>query len=142
MDINIDPLAAFGKAADLATTVVNKIWPDKSEQEKMEIANAFALIQGQMEINKEEAKSASTFIAGWRPAAGWVCVTALALSYIPKALFLSGFWCYSASVALSSGGVLPPYPDLGVTDMLGLLFALLGIGGMRSLDKFNKVDTK
>lgn len=33
-------LTGIGSVADLATTVINKIWPDKSEQEKQQLAAA------------------------------------------------------------------------------------------------------
>jgi hypothetical protein len=38
--------------------------------------------------------------------------------------------------------VLPIFPDLGVTDVIGLLMALLGMAGIRSYDKTKDVDTK
>ena len=66
-------LTGVGAVADLATTVIDKIWPNKSEQEKAELAAAVQVVQGQLEINKEEAKSPSFFVAGWRPFVGWVC---------------------------------------------------------------------
>jgi hypothetical protein len=129
-------ITGLGAIADTATTIINKIWPDKTEQEKMEIAGFFALMQGQLDINKVEAGNSSIFVAGWRPAAGWVCVTTLALTFIPKAVILAFMWAMQAWVVLhTEGGVLPPYPDVGLTDVLGLLAALLGIGGMRSFDK-------
>jgi hypothetical protein len=46
------------------------------------------------------------------------------------------------AAGIEGGAVLPPYPDMGLTDILGLLGALLGIGGMRSFDKWAGKDTK
>ena len=40
------------------------------------------LAKGQLEINKEEAKSGSIFIAGWRPAIGWIGVFAMAYQFV------------------------------------------------------------
>jgi len=100
---------------------------------------------GQIEVNKIEAASNSMFVAGWRPAVGWVCATALGVVYIPKALVMTAIWTYQALVvvgAWNGGGAapaLPMYPDLGVTDLLGLLGALLGFGGLRSLEKIRDV---
>jgi hypothetical protein len=91
----------------------------------------------QIDVNKAEAQSAHLFVAGWRPAAGWVCVAALALAYIPKSLVLTMLWTWQAIVLVHawSGGqpvpVLPTFPDLGITDILGLLGAMLGVGWMR-----------
>ena len=141
MDINIDPTAAIGKGVDLINNVVNKIWPDKTEQEKQEIANAFALMQGQIDINKIEAASPSFWNSGWRPGAGWVCVVSLGLTYIPKALVLTFMWGMQAWTILHHPDVhgnfatLPPYPDLGITDLFGLLGTLLGVGGLKTFER-------
>jgi hypothetical protein len=37
---------------------------------------------------------------------------------------------------------LPPFPNLGTEDVVGLVLALLGIGTMRTVDKIKGVDTK
>jgi hypothetical protein len=94
---------------------------------------------GQQEINKEEAKHASLFVAGWRPYIGWIAGTALGLVYIPKALVMTGIWTYLAVVVVMEwNGIgtptLPPFPDLGVLDLLGLLGTMLGMGGMRMVE--------
>lgn len=54
----LDPLTA---GLDLAKTVVDKIWPDKSEQERAQLAAALQLVHGQIDINKAEAASPSVF---------------------------------------------------------------------------------
>lgn len=109
------------------------------EFEKFKLENAQALNLAQLEVNKIEAASASFWVSGWRPAAGWVCVSALALTYIPKAFVLSAFWAYQSYLILTNPAVnlptLAPFPDLGVTDLIGLLMALLGMAGLRSFDK-------
>ena len=40
--------------------------------------HAQELAKGQLEVNKAEAASNSLFVAGWRPAVGWVCVLGMA----------------------------------------------------------------
>lgn len=138
----LDPLTA---GLDLAKTLVDKIWPDKSEQEKLEIAGAIAAVQGQIDTNKEEAKSSSILVAGWRPAVGWVGAVSLAMIYIPKAVVLTAIWTYQCYISLHSWNgalpvpVLPAYPDLGVSDLVGLLLSMLGMAGFRSFDKKNGV---
>ena len=57
-------LTGVGAVADLASTVVNKIWPDKTEQEKQQLAAALAIVQGQLDANKAEAASSSAFTSG------------------------------------------------------------------------------
>ena len=69
--------------------ILDKVIPDKDAREKMahEIATmaerqTFEIAKAQMEVNKQEAQHKSLFVAGWRPAVGWVCVAILAFNFI------------------------------------------------------------
>ena len=142
--MSLDPLTA---GIDLINTAIGKFFPDADEKQKNALALELAQMQaeaaaqqGQLEIDKAEAASPNLFIAGWRPAAGWVSVVALALVYWPKAIFLTGIWVYQCYTLLHIASdvthvVLPLFPDLGVTDLLGLLGSMLGMGTLRLLDK-------
>lgn len=81
---------------------------------------------GQRKINEVEAGSASIFVAGWRPAIGWVCALSLGYQYlghpIATAVFDAMHW------------PLPYMPGLD-DNLWQLLFALLGMGGLRSWEK-------
>ena len=126
-------ITGIGSVADLANTVIGKIWPDKSEQEKQQLAAAVMVIQGQLEINKVEAGSASVFVSGWRPAIGWVCGAACAWNWVglPLAKF----------VMLAIGRPITMSPaDLG--EMLPVLIGMLGLGGLRTAEKINGVAAK
>ena len=126
-------ITGIGSVADLANTVISKIWPDKSEQEKQQLAAAVMVIQGQLEINKVEAGSASVFVSGWRPAIGWICGAACAWNWVglPLAKF----------VMLAIGRPLTMSPaDLG--EMLPVLIGMLGLGGLRTAEKINGVAAK
>ena len=123
-------VAGIGAVADLATTVVNKIWPDKSEQERQQLASALAIVQGQLDANKVEAASSSVWTSGWRPGVGWICVAALAMQYVARPLIS---W-----IAAVSGHPLPVLP--GIDDNLWqLLVGLLGLGGLRTFEKVSGV---
>lgn len=106
--------------------------------------NGIKLQLAQIGVNQEEAKSTNWLVAGWRPAVGWVCVVALALTYIPKALVLTAFWAYQAYLTFAHPeahvAALPPFPDLGVWDLLGLLGSILGIGTLRTAEKIKNVE--
>ncbi len=114
--------------------------------------NAYVtLMAGQLEINKEEAKSGSLFIAGWRPAIGWISAIALAAAFIPKALVMTVLWSAQSFMMLKgcelpacdlATFILPPFPEMGLTDLFGIVGAMLGIGTMRSIDKAKRTDTK
>jgi Holin of 3TMs, for gene-transfer release len=115
----------------LARDVVNKIWPDKTEQEKAELAAALSIVQGQIDINKNEANSSSTFVAGWRPFIGWICGSALAYTYLGYPLLM---WAQ----AIWFPAITPPV--LGLDNMLyELLFGMLGLAGFRTFEKIKGV---
>lgn len=123
-----DPITAV---ADLANTVVSRIWPDKSEQERQQMAMALTIIQGQIDTNKAEAASPSVFTAGWRPFIGWVCGSALAYTYLvyPLLLWAGAAWFPNLSP-----------PKLGNDGMLyELLLGMLGLGGLRTFEKVKGV---
>lgn len=87
----------------------------------------------QRQIDLEEAKSASLFVAGWRPAVGWLCVATLFYQWV---IAPGASWAFQAA-----GAALPPLPHLDSQDTQALLYALLGIGGLRSVDKITGNDT-
>lgn len=82
----------------------------------------------QTEVNKEEAKSSSIFIAGWRPAIGWIGAIALLYQFILYPLLL---WLPVKE---------PPKP-LDYTMLFTLITGMLGIAGLRSFDKLKGTDT-
>ena len=122
--------SGIGEVSNLIGKAIDKIWPDKSEQERQELANAMLLIQGQLEINKAEAANPSVFVSGWRPAIGWVCGAACAWNWVglPIATLLLG--AFGLSVELSPA-------DL--TEMMPVLMGMLGLGGLRSWEKIKGV---
>lgn len=118
-------ITGIGSVADLASTVINKIWPDKTEQEKQQLAAAVMVVQGQLDTNKAEAGNPNMFVAGWRPAVGWVCAGALAYQYLIRPLASWGF-------ALAGH----PMPMPGLDDSLWqLLTGMLGLGSLRTFEK-------
>lgn len=96
------------------------------EFQKFAMENGIKLDLAQIEVNKEEAKSASLFVAGWRPGTGWVCVISLAYASIIEPLMR--FICTMA-------GYKGAFPVIDTSITLQILFALLGLASLRSLDK-------
>jgi len=92
--------------------------------------HAQELAKGQLEVNKAEAASASLFVAGWRPAVGWVCVLGMASNFviIPMVNFI---------LALAESTVTVPLID--TSTMMPVLLGMLGLGAMRSAEKIKKV---
>lgn len=87
--------------------------------------------EAQAAINAAEAASASFFVAGWRPALGWLCAISLGIYYIPRFILGMTMW----SIQVVNTGQLLPMPEMGVGDILGLVFAMLGMSGIRAWEK-------
>lgn len=124
-------ITGLGAVSDLASTVINKIWPDKSEAEKQQLAAAVMVVQGQLDINKVEAASPSVFVSGWRPFIGWVCGVACAWNWIglKMALFVAAYL----------GHPLDMQPA-DVSEMMPVLLGMLGLGGLRTVEKLKGVN--
>ncbi len=101
------------------------------EQAEAQIVTAMTgLVQGQLEINKVEAKHASLFVAGWRPAVGWICGISLAWNFIihPILLWVS-FLLPETAIDLSTA------PQLDTGELMTVLLGMLGLGGLRTYEK-------
>ena len=123
--------------AGLVSTAVDKIWPDanieaqaKADTLKAELAKELEYTLGQLEINKIEAASTSLFVAGWRPAVGW----AGALGYGYEFL-----WRPIANGLAVAFGLPPIFPGIEVDALSSLLFGLLGLGTLRTVEKVKGV---
>ena len=120
------------------TDVVGRFLPeDKEAKAKVEreieqqLTDHLAKIDlAQLDINKQEAAHRSIFVAGWRPFIGWTCGLALAYNYViqPIAVF-----------ALAQTGYLIDLPTLSMSEIMPVLMGMLGLGGLRTFEKFKKV---
>ena len=120
-------IGAVGKIADDLTTsdkerMAAELDAYKAESDRM---------AGQIEINKIEAASSSLFVAGGRPAVMWIC--ALALSY---AALIEPVARFVAKVCFAYAGDFPVI-DTDIT--LQVLLGLLGLGTLRTAEKFKGV---
>lgn len=107
----------------------------RAEFEQQLLAATVNANMGQIEINKIEAGSSSIFVAGWRPAVGWVCGFALAYQFVLQPLIGYGISIYSTY----SHNTIPPIPTLDTGSLMTVLMAMLGLGGMRTFEKINGV---
>ena len=126
----LDPVTA---GLGLVDTVISRIWPDKTEQEKQQLAAAVSLVQGQIAINQAEASNPSILVSGWRPFIGWVCGMACAWNWIGLkiALFVAAYLGHELKLAPA---------DIG--EMMPVLLGMLGLGGLRTAEKINGVAAK
>lgn len=123
----------LGPIFEIGKTLIDRFLPDPEKKREAEIEMIRMAAQGelqqvvaQLEINAREASHPSIFVAGWRPAVGWVCVAAMAFQYLVRPL-LVGFNIAPAEM-----------PGLD-ENLWAILTGILGIGGLRSFEKFTKV---
>lgn len=118
----------------IGNKVIDRLFPDPAQKAaaqlelfKLQQSGELQQIAGQMEINKEEAKSSSIFVSGWRPFIGWVCGFAFAMNFVvgPMAVF--------AGAAFFSKTLV--FPALALDEMLPVLFGMLGLGAYRTYEK-------
>ena len=116
-----------------ATKLIGKCVRDKDKAAQLshEIStmaekHAQELALAQIKLNTEEAKG-NWFQSSWRPLVGWICAISLGINFMVSPI-CAGF------------GITVPQADMSI--MMPLLLGMLGIGGLRSLDKIKKVDTK
>ena len=88
------------------------------------------LATGQLDIDKAEASNTSIFVSGWRPFIGWTCGAAFAYKFVLAPAVAFGLAAYGHPVTL---------PVLDFTEMSTVLLGMLGLGGMRSLEKIKGV---
>jgi hypothetical protein len=118
---------------NLFTSILDRVLPDKvaNDQAKVELAKMtlngeLSQIMGQLEINKVEAASNSTFVAGWRPFIGWICGCAIAYEMILRPLLTFAAHAFGGHVDA---------PDIQTQDLIGLVVTMLGMGALRTIDK-------
>ena len=117
--------------------LLDKFIEDKDQKNKLahEIAtmadkHSHEIATAQIEVNKEEAKSRSWWIAGWRPACGWICTLAMGYHFIIQPLLI---------FFLAIFGLKMDIPSFDMDTLMTVLLGMLGLGGLRSFEKHKKL---
>lgn len=121
--------AVTGAFSGIIKPILDKWIPDATERLAAEQAlwrAAQDVTLAQIEVNKIEAGSQSVFVAGWRPAIGWVCGAAYGYHFV-----LQPFMVFILQALGNT--ILLPHLDIGELSMV--LFGMLGLGAMRSFEK-------
>lgn len=135
--MNLNPIAGIVEA--VGGVIDDLVTSDKERLDaEIELRKIDAgLLTAQAEVNKVEAAHASVFVAGWRPAIGWVGAAAMAYQFLLYPLLV---WCWSL---LQAKGWVPadlnPPPMLDTDALWVILSGMLGIAGMRSVEKVKGV---
>ena len=119
-------------AAEGVANIIDRFVETDEEKQAAELIKAKLMMKpslAQIELNKVEAGHRSIFVAGWRPFIGWVCGFALLWHFI---LFDLLTW-----VTVNFFPHVSELPELtGTETLVTVLLSLLGLGAMRTVEKF------
>ena len=141
----MNPLVISGLFS-AAQSLIERFFPDPEKkaaaalelarmQQTGELAQLAAetdLAKLQIQTNIEEAKSTNWWVAGWRPAIGWVCGGGLAYAALvePFARFAAKVWF----------GYTGDFPVIDTDLTMQILMGMLGLGAMRSVEKVKNAE--
>ena len=110
--------------------LLDKFIQDKDQKAKlahdistMAEKHAQQIALAQIEVNKAEAKG-NWFQSSWRPATAWVCVLGFTVNFL-------------VSPIAHAFGIEVPQADTSV--MLPVLMGMLGLGGLRTMERVKGV---
>ncbi len=131
---------AVSSVSNMIDGIVDKIWPDATETEKArakmalaELNNEYSARLRQLDINIQEAKHPSMFVAGWRPALGWLCVVSLGYVWIGRDLLMVVLAIAGEDMAART------LPLFNTGELMTLITGILGLGATRAYEKKNGV---
>jgi hypothetical protein len=129
-----------GPLFDVIGKVIDRAIPDPVEKGKLQVeltkiadqaaAREHEELMGQIEVNKTEAAHKSIFVAGWRPFIGWTAGAGVAWSFVvaPISEWVSRLIGWTGKM-----------PELDSAQLMTLVLALLGMGGLRTYEKMKGV---
>lgn len=122
----------LGPLLEVGKTILDRFVPDpaKKAEAEMELLRMAAdgelkQVVAQLEINAREAQHPSIFVAGWRPAFGWCGAAGFVYATILQPMLAWG--------AAIKGWPMPPALNMDL--MWVVVTGMLGIGGLRSIEK-------
>ena len=117
----------------VAGKVLDKFIEDKDLKKKLDHelrSQIVSLDLAQAQANVEQAKHSSVFIAGARPASMWICAFGLGWQFVFQPVAVWGIAVSGADVVL---------PVIQTEGLMSLTLALLGLGSMRTAEKWKGV---
>lgn len=102
----------------------------KEEFEKDLLSAVTQASNAQAKINQVEAAHKSVFVAGWRPFIGWICGVGILWAFVAQPIVV---WY----LAISGSNLT--VPDINTDGLYQLVLAMLGMGGLRTLEKIKGV---
>ena len=101
---------------------------EEFEKQLLDVVNQANLQQ--LKINEIEAGHKNIFVAGWRPFIGWICGAGILWAFIiqPVAVWITKVFCPEVEL-----------PVINTDGLYQLVLAMLGIGGLRTFEKYKGV---
>lgn len=133
----------FGSIISGVRGVIDDVHTSDEERMGMELQAKqldAQLLTGQMEINQAEAGHKSIFVAGWRPAIGWIGALALGYKFIFHPLLLWIWFMAKSQGWIPEGVGEPPIIDAG--ELYPIIMGMLGLGTMRTVEGIKGVKTQ
>lgn len=118
-------------AKDIRIAITGKDPEKMAEIELKLLEMEFIAEKAQTDINFVEAQNPNLFVSGWRPFIGWICGIGVFYHFI-------GFSLMEWSIKVFKLSVEPP--KLDTDGLMGLVIALLGMGGLRTFEKVRGVE--
>lgn len=116
----------------LVSTAVSRIWPDKTEEEKLKLQAQLQELLVQSDLAKQQlvvdaAEAGNPNSLPWRSFVGMSCAFAFTWAYViqPILVFVGAAVGHQISV-----------PRIDFADMMPVLMAMLGMGGWHMYDKY------
>lgn len=132
----LDPISGI---AELANSIISRVWPDKTEVQKQQFAlelqrllSESALLTKQMDVNTAEASNPNRTWITWRELVGYICATAFAWFYVGQPII--------TYFVVVTGHPAPILPTFDMASLMYLLTGMLGIAGIKTYEK-TKLDS-
>lgn len=126
----------LGPIFEIGKTLIERFFPDPEKKAAAELQLITMAAQGelrqvvaQLEINAREAMHPSIWVAGWRPFFGWAGGVGFVYAVVGQPLL--------AWLAAAKGWPQPPVLNMEL--LWVVITGMLGIGGLRTIEKAHKV---
>lgn len=118
-------VTGLGAVAESAKSILGMFFPDKTQQERDQLAASLAVLNAQTTIDNTEAAS-SDRLQHWRGGLGWVCAFAYAWNFVLQPLIVAGAAIAGQHLAL---------PPLDIAPLATLTLGMLGLGGLHVTER-------
>lgn len=113
---------------DIRSAITGEPSPEKTAEINNKLVELENLgMQAQSRINEVEAANTNVFVSGWRPFIGWICGFGLGTKFI---FIPIGVWVCSLL------DITPIVPVIETGELMTLILGMLGLGGLRTFEKF------